>query len=264
VNSHKMADMKMPAPSNSCFYLAKQENGWTTGHFKALDTLHIRHLVSTRQGLHVDMIRNQTDQAVQQVAQCLDANHGAWLRQVHGPVGLWCDKPGLMGNADALYTSHRDLVLVGQSADCPLILVAEKQGHAVGFAHASWRSTLAGVTSNLVKGITRDLGCLPQDLVACIGPSAGPECYEVGPEVRDQAMSQLGPHARTFFVAHGDKYLFNLWQANTHRLQQCGLPRGSIHCANVCTLCHNDLFPSYRKEGDQAGRFVAAICLNRD
>jgi len=257
-----MADMKTPTSSNRCFYLAKRENAWVTGRFKALDALPIRHLVSTRQGLDVHMIRDQTDQAVQQVAQYLDVENGAWLNQVHGSVALLCDKPGLIGDADALCTDQPGLVLVGKSADCPLILIAEKEGKAVGFAHASWRSTVAGVTSNLIKGMTRDLGCLPQNLVACICPSAGPECYEVGPEVRDQAMSQLGSHARTFFVAHGDKYLFNLWQANTHTLQQCGLPPDSIHCADVCTLCHNDLFPSYRKEGAQAGRFVAAICLS--
>ena len=256
-----MADMKIRTPSDNCFYLAKQEDAWTIGRFKALDALNIQHLVSTRQGLDVQFVRQQIDQAVQQVAHTLEVKHGAWLKQVHGPVALWCDKPGLMGDADALYTNHRDLVLVGQSADCPLILVAEKQGHAVGFAHASWRSTVAGVTSNLIRGMIQDLGCLPQNLVACIGPSAGPECYEVGPEVRDQAMSQLGPHAGTFFVSHGDKYLFNLWQANIHALQQCGLSSNNIHCAGVCTLCHNDQFPSYRKEGADAGRFVVAIAL---
>ena len=253
--------MKRTTPFNSRFYLAEQENAWITGHFRALDALNIRHLVSTRHGLDVQFVRQQIGQAVQLVAQALEVKHGAWLKQVHGPVALWCDKPGLMGDADALYTGQRDLVLVGQSADCPLILIAERQGRAVGFAHASWRSTVAGVTSNLIKGMTRDLGCLPQDLVACIGPSAGPECYEVGPEVRHQAVSQLGPQAETFFTAHGDKYLFNLWQANTHALQECGLRPDSIQCAGVCTLCHNDQFPSYRKEGADAGRFVAAICL---
>ncbi len=253
--------MKRTAPPHSCFYLAEQKNAWVTGHFKALDTLHIRHLVSTRQGPDVQFVRHRTDQAVLQVAQTLEMTHGAWLRQVHGATALLCDNPGLVGEADALYTGQPGLVLVGQSADCPLILVAEKQGHGVGFAHASWRSTAAGVTSNLIKGMMRDLHCHAKDLVACVCPSAGPECYEVGPEVRDQTVAQLGPHARTFFAAQNDRLLFDLWQANTHALVQCGLLPDHIHIAGVCTLCRNDQFPSYRKEGDQAGRFVGAIAL---
>jgi YfiH family protein len=263
-NPHKMNAMKRTTPFSSRFYLAEQKNAWITGHFRALDALHIRHLVSTRQGLDVQSVRHQIDQAVLQVAQALDTTHGAWLRQVHGDTALLCDKPGLVGEADALYTDQPGLVLVGQSADCPLILIADKQGHAVGFAHASWRSTVAGITPNLIQGMMHDLHCHARDLVACICPSAGPECYEVGSEVRDQALSQLGPHAQTFFVAQNDRFLFNLWQANAHALTQCGLLPNHIHVAEVCTLCHNDQFPSYRKEGDQAGRFVAAICLTGD
>jgi hypothetical protein len=29
--------------------------------------------------------------------------------------------------------------------------------------------------------------------------------------------------------------------------------------AGICTLCRNDLFPSYRREGNAAGRFAAAL-----
>ncbi|MCP4456079.1 MAG: polyphenol oxidase family protein [Planctomycetes bacterium] len=253
--------MKRAMPANNHFYLAEQENTWITGHFRALDALNVRHLVSTRQGLDVEFVRRRIDQAIQQVARTLDATHGAWLHQVHGATALRSDKPGLVGEADALYTDQPGLLLVGQSADCPLILIAEKQGLAVGFAHASWRSTVAGVTSNLIKGMTHDLHCHARDLVACICPSAGPECYEVGAEVRDQAISQLGPRAETFFVAQNDRFLFDLWQANTHALEQSGLLPDHIHIAGMCTLCHNDLFPSYRKEGNQAGRFVGAIVL---
>ncbi len=255
-----MQELPMP---NDCFYLAKQENAWITGHFKALDALHVPHLVSTHLGPDVHILRDQPDQAIPQVARALDAMQGAWLNQVHGPAALYCDKPGLMGDADALYTDQPGLVLVGKSADCPLILVADKQDRAIGFAHASWRSTVAGVTTNLINSMKTHLKCHPQDLIACICPSAGPECYEVGSEVRDQTISQLGPHAQTFFIPRSDKFLFNLWQANTHALEQCGLRPNNIHCAGLCTLCHNDWFCSYRKEGAQAGRFVAAICRTR-
>ena len=246
---------------NDHFRLTTQENAWVTGHFKALDDLPVEHVVCTRKGLDVHFIRNHMDQAVQQVAQALNGKDGAWLNQVHGPAVLSCDSRGCIGDADGLCTNRPGLVLVGKSADCPLILVAENQGRAVGFAHASWRSTVAGVTFNLIKSMTQALGCHPENLVACICPSAGPECYEVGPEVREAALSQLGLQAKTFFTDHEDKFLFDLWQANTHALQQCGLSPSNIHCAGVCTLCRNDLFPSYRKEGDRAGRFVAAICL---
>ena len=67
--------------------------------------------------------------------------------------------------------------------------------------------------------------------------------------------------AQLMIIGYVLKFLFDLWQANTHCLQQNGLVPNNIHCAGLCTLCHNDWFCSYRKEGAQAGRFVAAICL---
>lgn len=237
---------------------------WTIGHFSSLNALNIPHLVSTRIGLDVNLVRHQTDRAVQQVAQALNARHGAYLDQVHGPDVLYTRDSGLIGQADGLYTDQPGLVLVGKSADCPLILVADTHGQAVGFAHASWRSTVAGVTANLIQGMCHTLHCQAVNLVACISPSAGPECYEVGPEVRDLALDQLGPHADVLFIPQNDKYRFNLWQANTHTLIQNGLSPQNIHCAHTCTLCHNDLFPSYRKEGPQAGRFVAAIGITNE
>ncbi len=105
------------------------------------------------------------------------------------------------------------------------------------------------------------LGCDPGDLVACLCPSAGPECYEVGPEVQEAALEGIGPHAAAFFIPGPAQLHFDLWSANVDALIRGGLNRENVHVAGLCTLCRNDLFPSHRREGPGAGRFVAAIGL---
>ncbi|MHC4521620.1 MAG: laccase domain-containing protein, partial [Planctomycetota bacterium] len=106
------------------------------------------------------------------------------------------------------------------------------------------------------------LGCEAADLVACICPSAGPECYEVGDEVRAAAVEAIGPHAEAFFhPGPSGRDHFDLWAVNVDALIRCGVPAESIHVAGVCTLCRNDLFPSHRREGQRAGRFAAVIGL---
>ena len=110
LKTHKMGHM-IPIPQlNTCFSLTKQPNAWITGQFSALETQDIPHFVSTRQGPDGHVIRDQTDHAVVQAAQFLGKKQGAWLDQVHGPTALFCDKPGLIGEADALYTNQPDLV----------------------------------------------------------------------------------------------------------------------------------------------------------
>jgi len=148
---------------------------------------------------------------------------------------------------------------MGKSGDCPIVLIADRRRRAAGFAHASWRATVAGIAPAVVRRMV-DLGSDAGDLVACICPSAGPECYEVGDEVRGAAIQGIGPHAAEFFHRGlRGKLHFDLWHANTDAMTRVGLEPCHIHVAGVCTLCRNDLFPSHRREGNACGRFAAVI-----
>ncbi len=256
--------------SRGGFRLERLSNGWLVGRFAALDAIGVVHLVTTREGPDVQVVRHDPDAAGREIANVLGLEGTAFLEQVHGGDVLTCEQGGCAGFADGLVTGRREMAVMGKSGDCPIVLIANRQGRAVGFAHASWRATVAGITSTIIRRMV-DLGCRPGDLVACICPSAGPCCYEVGEEVRQAALEGLGPHAAAFFRpsvggnAEGGqpsaKHFFNLWQANTDALVRAGLAPESIHLSGVCTLCRNDLFPSHRKEGSVAGRFAAVVGL---
>jgi len=243
------------------FQLSSLSNGWRAGRFAVLEALGIPHLVTTRRGPDVDWIRNDPAAAGREVADFLHLDGVAFLDQVHGGEVLTCCEGGQVGRADGLVTAAPGLLLLGKSGDCPIVLIADRQRRAVGFAHASWRATVAGIVPAVVRQMVA-LGCQPADLVACICPSAGPECYEVGDEVRSAAVREIGPHADAFFRSgRGGKDHFNLWAANVDALVRSGLAAEGIHVARVCTLCRNDVFPSHRCEGEAAGRFAAVIGL---
>lgn len=185
----------------------------------------------------------------------------AWVHQVHGGDVLRATGPGLVGDADGLWTDVRGLGVVGRGADCPLILVGGRRtdGSALwGFAHASWRSTVARVTATLMSRLAQ-AGMVPATARALICPSAGPCCYEVGPEVREAARLALGEEALSFFTPGGDRWRLDLWAANTAQLSEAGVPAAAIAVTGHCTICGGDLYPSYRREGAAAGRFAAFI-----
>jgi len=245
--------------SNAEFRLERSANGWLVGRFEALEAIGVPHLVTTRQGPEVERIRRDTGAVGREIAQFLGLQEAAFLEQVHGGDVITCDMGGRAGRADGLVTTSGSLALLGKSADCPIVLIADCRGRAVGFAHASWRATVAGITSAVVRRMI-ECGCVTSDLVACICPSAGPECYEVGQEVRMAAVERLGPHAVAFFhPGPNGKDHFDLWAANRDALVRAGVPSSSVHVAGTCTLCRNDMFPSHRREGESAGRFAAAI-----
>lgn len=197
--------------------------------------------------------------AVSRLVAAVGLRDAAWVRQVHGRQVAHAEQPGLLGEADAVWTRAPGLGVVGRSADCPLVLVAgtDGAGHGRwGFAHASWRSTVAGITTSLLRDMKRE-GMRPEQTWAVVCPSAGPCCYEVGPEVRQAALAQLGPAAAEFFPPLRERSAFDLWRANAAQAEAAGLPADHVRVSGVCTICGGDEYPSYRRQRDRAGRFAA-------
>jgi YfiH family protein len=185
----------------------------------------------------------------------------AWARQVHGRRVREVTAPGFAGEADALWTVQRGLGVAGRGADCPVILVGGRlpSGDRIwGFAHASWRSTVQRITTDLIRALV-GRGALTERLSAVICPSAGPCCYEVGEEVRQAALSSLGSAASGLFLERNGVLIFDLWQANVVQLVDAGVPLGRIHNVGHCTICGGDRYPSFRRDGHRAGRFAAII-----
>jgi len=252
----------MSGGNTGSFYLDRPDNGWEVGRFTALDELEgVVHLVTTRRGPDVADLAADYRPAAEAIARLLDLRQVAWCEQVHGrrivPVG----GGGPVGRGDGMVTNVPSLGLMIRSADCPVILAVDKVSGAIGVAHASWRGTVGRIASELIVAMVGRFGVRPDDVVACICPSAGPCCYEVAPEVRDAAVGGIGRHAERFFDRREGRLYFDLWSANADELARAGVLPRNIHVSGQCTVCNNDRFPSHRVEGDGAGRFAALIGL---
>jgi copper oxidase (laccase) domain-containing protein len=243
------------------------------GRFAALEAVGVAHLVAARPGPDVPQVHHDPALPLREVAQVLGLESVAFSEPVHAADVLLCKKSGCAGSADGLVTTTEGLALIGQSDDGPIVLIADSHRRAVGLAQASWRATVAGIVPAVVRRMV-DLGCDPRHLVACICPSAGPCCFEVGEEVRTLALQRIGPHAMPFFrlaerrrqapappvaTCEVPRLRFDLWRANACALARAGLGAQSIHVAAICPVCRHDLFPRGRRRGDSAGRLAAGI-----
>ena len=243
--------------SDGGFHFEDRPGGWRVGLFDVLAGLDsVAHAVTTRLGPEVPPQVTAADPAAGQIARALGLTGLAYARQVHGDRVLPVRDGDLAGDADALVTNEASLGLMGRSADCPIILLADPVSGAVGMAHASWRGTVARIAMKLVAAMAGHYRVDLSRMVGCICPSAGPCCYEVGPDVVAQAR---GSGAELFLPVQDGKTCFDLWSANAHQLVRAGLSAPNVHVAGICTICRNDLFPSYRVEGAAAGRFAAVI-----
>jgi len=131
---------------------------------------------------------------------------------------------------------------------------------AVGIVHAGWRGTLAGAVTSAVSSMQENYGCLPEDMLAAIGPCIQPCCYEVGSDVYDPFLERFGSEMVSMI---GSARYVHLAATNRLWLMQCGLPAENIETIELCTCCRKETFFSYRREGKTAGRQLAHISLSR-
>lgn len=167
-------------------------------------------------------------------------------------------------DADALVSNASGFVLAVQVADCVPILIADRKSNAVAAVHAGWRGTCAGVVSAAIAALKREFDCAPRNLVAAVGPSIGPCCYEVGRSVLDQFRLAGVPQdllARWFPETDGASIRLDLQTANRDQLVAAGMRADDIYLCGLCTQTHRDVFDSYRAEGEQAGRMAALIAV---
>jgi YfiH family protein len=129
----------------------------------------------------------------------------------------------------------------------------------IGIAHAGWRGTLQGAQVSVVETMRDAFGSRPEDIQAGIGPSIGPERYQVGEEVVEQVEAVFGSTEGLITRADDGSAYFNLWEANRRQLEGAGLRH--IEIAAICTAQHTDEFFSHRAENGKTGRFGAVIAL---
>lgn len=166
-------------------------------------------------------------------------------------------------DGDAIVSNVAGLVLAVMVADCVPILVADRSSGAAGAIHAGWRGTCARVAPAAVEVMRRRFGTEPSDLVAAIGPSIGPDDYEVGEaliESFQKAGHATGDLAR-WFIRRDSRLRLDLWAANRDQLIDAGLPPERIFTCGLSTLAYRDVLDSYRAEGGRAGRMAALVAV---
>jgi YfiH family protein len=164
--------------------------------------------------------------------------------------------------ADAMVTNVADICLVILVADCVPMLFFDPVQKAIGVAHAGWKGTLQLIAQKTVMAMEKAFGSLAEDIVVGVGPSIGPCCYRVGPEVISQVDNTF--HTTKELIVNkfddGTGYL-DLWLANLKQLLHAGIERKNIELARICTRENPDLFFSYRHQQGDTGRFGAGITL---
>lgn len=217
-----------------------------------------------------------------------------WLDQIHSnravqvPFLFAKGGGGNLQQADAAYTAEPGVVCAVMTADCLPLLVCAADGSQVAAIHAGWRGLLAGVIGNTLTAIkippnppfakggasrlrNNDLSSpnntgreVPPlckrgargDFLVWLGPAIGPDCFEVGAEVRDAFVEKSAAFDTAFKQKSSGKWLADIYLLARIDLAMLGIDK--IYGGGFCTVSERERFYSYRRD-KQTGRMATLI-----
>lgn len=238
----------------------------------------ITHAIFTRQGgvspnpyqsLNVGGTSGDTRENVvenrKRIFECLrlpvESIFDVW--QVHGKDMIYTREPRPLNSnhqpADIILTDQPGVTLFMRFADCVPILLFDPLHKAIGLVHAGWQGTVLRVAEIAIDSMKRMFNSNPKDIIAGIGPSIGPDHYEVGNKVFTEVEKNLGFFKDEILIHNSKSTFLDLWKSNELILRASGVQQ--IEVSKLCTACNLSDWYSYRKEGISSGRFGALIGL---
>ncbi|GIP39689.1 laccase domain protein [Paenibacillus sp. J31TS4] len=253
--------------------------GLTAGFTSRLGGVSYGAFDSLNCGLHVaddpdDVVRNR-----EILAETVGIPLGRWTfgEQVHGTrVAVvteedrgrgTTERASAFGDTDAFVTDRTELCLAALFADCVPLYFLDPEHRVVGIAHAGWKGTVGCIAEAVVQTMQERFGSRPGELLAAVGPSIGPCCYEVDDRVADRVRGLLkelpeaadAPTHPILRPAGEGHAMLDLQRLNRQIMIKAGILPSRIELTSLCTSCRTDAFFSHRKEQGKTGRMLAWI-----
>jgi len=177
-----------------------------------------------------------------------------YIRQVHGIDVADIDAPAPTAaiTADGAVTGSPGTVATVLTADCMPLLLAARVGTRVGAVHAGWRGMAAGVIESAIDAMRVE----GPEILAWMGPTIGPDAFEVGPEVREAFVARDARAAEAFRAHTPGKFMADLYRLARQRLAARGVR--AVYGGGFCTFHERDRYFSYRRV-QKSGRMGAFI-----
>ncbi len=185
-----------------------------------------------------------------------------WLRQVHGTGVLRFDAPpaaqGMDAEpeADAAVTSTPGVVLAILTADCLPVAFAARDGSEVAAAHAGWR----GLADGMLEATLAAMRTPAREVIAWLGPAAGPAHYEIGGDVREAFLAHSAQADAAFVATRPGHWRVDLYALARQRLQAAGMAAPDIHGGDHCTIAEPARWYSHRRDR-RSGRMATLVWI---
>ena len=184
----------------------------------------------------------------------ISQNRCVFPGQVHSDNIQIVSEAGIVNNCDALITDKKNFFLTIQTADCFPVFLFDPINEIIAIVHSGWRGTV----QNIVGKTIDKMECNTDNLLAAIGPGIQQSCYQVDEKTASNFSSKY------LRMDGSNHYKLNILSAICDQIREKGVPAENIEADSDCTHCRNDLYYSYRRDGEDSGRMMGIIGMLDD
>ena len=207
-----------------------RHGGTSIGNYVSLNT-------SNNIGDHPDSVKVNREM----IRQTIEIPRLSFLNQVHGNevVEITHDNFQKVFEADAFFTKEKGIALNITHADCQAAVFYDKENDIIAAVHAGWRGLVKNIYKSLVEYLVQNENTKPENLIACISPSLGPQHAEF--------KNYKEEFPKEYWDYQKDKH-FDLWAIAKAQLREVGLQDENIEITEVCTYSNPKDYFSYRRD----------------
>ncbi len=184
----------------------------------------------------------------------LSSDKVAIQKQVHGDTITIVNKPGNIGESDAMISDKTGFGLCISTADCTPVFIFDRRKKIIAAIHSGWRGTEKRIVEKTIKKLKEEFKSNVEDLFVYLAPSISQVNYEVGNEVAELFDSK-------YLLKSNDKFLLDVSSANYDMLINEGIPPYQIQKSSLCSFEYSEVFHSYRRDGKKSGRALGLIAM---
>ncbi len=222
------------------------------------------HLFSLNLGHTVNDSPRNVNQNLESLALAIDIKKSqiVFPKQTHSSnIGIVKSVNEIFPDTDALITNVPGICICVRTADCTPIILYDPVQKAIAAIHSGWKGTVQRISMRTIRIMQKEFSTKPENIIAGIGPSIGPEVYEVGPELIEQFNKLFRGNQIITPITDSEKGFLNLWKTNKQILIESGIPEDNIEISEMCTFSNHELFYSARRDGVKTGRHASGIML---
>ena len=155
-------------------------------------------------------------------------------------------------SCDGLVTNDPAITLITGHADCMAFYFVDPVKRCIGLAHAGWRGALGRIGSRVVERMMQEYGTDPSDILAGVGPSICPDCFEVGHNVAEEFDATF-PNLPCVLEQENARPHVDLWMVAVRQFVEAGVLLEHISLFDVCTMTTPRLYSHRRDKGNTGG-----------